>query len=108
MPPIWSRIDSRVRTPADVSLLSEWYWIKLEPPYWYLRCYCCNQRQYLPWDERQRTKEALSLLTEHGRECAAKNPVTEEKDPAEETFWERRHRELHADDPEEEEEGDAA
>ena len=96
MAPIYSRIDSRVKVPADVALLSEFYWIKLEPPYWYLRCCYCDQRQLLPWDEQRRTKTAIAMLTEHGQQCAAKNPLPDKDEPP--TFWAHRDRELSGED----------
>jgi hypothetical protein len=71
MKPVGAHVNTRVKIPSDVLQLTQWYFVKLEPPYWYLRCCHCGQRQYLPWDERLRTETALATLIEHGSHCAS-------------------------------------
>jgi hypothetical protein len=62
--------EFRVKAPADIRQLMRWWFITLEPPYWYLRCRRCGLRRYLPWDLRLRTQEVHELLIRHGTECA--------------------------------------
>jgi hypothetical protein len=52
-----------------VKLMKFWY-VLCEPPYFYLRCRICDQREFLPWDPRMRTAEAHELLLQHGKQCA--------------------------------------
>jgi hypothetical protein len=64
-------IKFEVKCPSDIHQLMRWWFITLEPPYWYLRCRGCGLRRHLPWDARLRTHEAHELLLQHGRECDA-------------------------------------
>jgi hypothetical protein len=64
-------IEIKVPIPGDIRQLMRCWFVKLEPPYWYLRCRHCNQRFHLPWDPRLRTQEAHEILLAHGKQCDA-------------------------------------
>jgi hypothetical protein len=61
----------RVKVPGDVYELMRWWFVTLEPPYWYLRCRGCDLRRFLPWDARLRTQTAHEELLQHGKACCA-------------------------------------
>lgn len=65
-----------VKISGDIAQLMRWYFVTLEPPYWYLRCHACDCRHHLPWDERIRTQEAHETLVRHGRRCVDKQPIS--------------------------------
>ena len=61
---------AKVKVPGDIYQLADCWHVSVEPPYWYLRCRGCDQREYLPWDARMRIQDAVEGLLRHGRECA--------------------------------------
>ncbi len=63
----------KVRVSADIGELMRFYFVTCEPPYFYLRCQRCDQREFLPWDPRLRTREAHDLLLLHARQCHSIN-----------------------------------
>jgi hypothetical protein len=69
---------AKVKMPGDVYALAQWWFIELQPPYWYCRCRGCDARYFLPWDERWRTRDAVDALLEHGKDCAGGLPPPEE------------------------------
>jgi hypothetical protein len=79
----------KVKVPGDMVRLMRWCWLSIEPPYWYLRCKACDRRYSLPWDVRQRTAEAIEILTQHdGRDCAEPHVAQlEERERREPTPW---------------------
>jgi hypothetical protein len=42
---------AKVKIPGDVYALAQWWFVELQPPYWYRRCRGCDVRRFLPWDE---------------------------------------------------------
>jgi hypothetical protein len=60
---------AKVKIPSDIHQLLKWYFVTIEPPYWYLRCRGCDQRNYVPWDARLRTQDAIETLRRHGEAC---------------------------------------
>jgi hypothetical protein len=58
-----------VKIPADVLVLDQHFDVHLEPPYWHLRCWHCEQTWFLPWDPVIRTQTAVQALLDHGRAC---------------------------------------
>jgi hypothetical protein len=63
------RTSVSVRIPTDVLVLDQHFDIKLEPPYWYLRCWTCGLTWHVPWDVRLRTRDGTRELLAHVEAC---------------------------------------
>jgi hypothetical protein len=75
-------IEFKVKAPADIRQLMPWWFVTIEPPYWYLRCRSCDLRRHLPWDARWRTPEAHEFLLQHGKRCAVEVAFNADKEGA--------------------------